>query len=184
MCLGAACAAAILAGVLVLHVPAWADEVELNSGTIYKGKVLSQNADEVTIEVVKGAGKEKVTLAKITVKEIRMGGEVPAPADPAPKAGTTATPEEVEKAIAAAGTTHPAWWDSAKADQPKDLDLTWGKGAGDRSALEDYLDKNVRPRPAMWKSGVRTLDEALAANKSDAAKSPRSARPWPMRICK
>lgn len=155
-----------------------ADEVVLNSGAVYKGKVTAQNADEVTIEVTRGATKIPVKLARITVKEVRVGDDASGKAPASAKAkgeDEDATPEEVEKEIEAAGANHPDWWDGTPMNLPKSVDLTWNTAnLGEKTGLEDYLKRNIRPRSGNWRLGVKILHEALEVNKDDPARYRRT----------
>lgn len=78
------------------------------------------------------------------------------------------TPEQVEAAIKQAGATYPDWWDGVKLDYPKTLDLTWTKSEGifDSLSLDEYLAKEIRPKPANWKLGIKVVSEAIRVNKN------------------
>lgn len=130
-----------------------ADELELTSGTVIKGRLVEQNATEVTFEKISGAGKAVLKYPKHLVKDVRVDGKVPVE-EPAPTPAATPSPKpvpmptptpkiepptapsepakgdlkskaEVEALIEAAGKADPEWLESTKLEYPDTLNLKW-----------------------------------------------------------
>ncbi|MFB3891775.1 MAG: FMN-binding protein [Phycisphaerae bacterium] len=181
-------AAAIAVTVAAVCGPSYGDDLELKSGTIYHGRIVSQDSEGVTFEIVRGASKSSMTFPMSVVKRVATSdnyGEdassskpaaTPSPglATPSPKAAPTPvpaagrTPQEVEDIIDKAGRTNPDWWADVKLDYPKSLNMTWRKtGVLDELGMAEYLQDTIKPNPAKWRLGVRVIFETIEVNKAD-----------------
>lgn len=184
---------AALAVILLAAPAAQADEIVLDTGAVYKGKIIERTDKTITFEAVSGGGTMTVKFTLDRIKEIRLGpapepGATPTPTHtpatapsptptpkptPAPASGpATLTADEVNHVIDQAGKTQPDWWNAVKMTQPKTLDLTWKKGEGmfELLSLSEYLEKTIRPDKANWKLGIRVVSLSVDANKDQPEK--------------
>lgn len=92
--------------------------------------------------------------------------------------GLTRTRQEVDEAIARAGTTPPAWWSSVAVKHPPTLNLTWadpGKEWDAQKNLGQYIWDVINPNPGRWREGVRLLHHVLTLNKESPARLEKTA---------
>jgi len=176
---------AVLAGFAVSLV--LADELHLLSGTVFKGRLLSQTDEQIEFEVSDAAG---TAVIKIPVNKARgisvdgkyselggaaVGAAPGAPAAFVPAKGDARPEAEVEERIEQAAAL-PDWLDAVKLQHPPTLDLTWARSNGNRDEdLAAYLSGVINPDPARWREGVKLLHQALTLNQADATGYSRTA---------
>lgn len=173
--------------VAVLACPfAWADTIELVSGSRVEGKVLQRDATAVTVETQ--VGDRKVTrkypldrVAAITIdgqREVIGVAGPAAPPKPAEGRPATRTKAEVEALIEAEGRAAPEWFGSTPLEYPRTLDLTWPAAPprdwNNQRNLGQYTWDIINPNPGRWRGGVRLMHHVLSVNEKNPSAQRRA----------
>lgn len=188
----------ITAGLLLLAAApaAFADRLELLSGGVLEGAVVSRDAQSITMRVIQGGQTftRKFPLDRLKAvvigdkrEALNAGSNANAPS-PNPAQSPTAqsqaaapgkTPAqrskaEVEALIEQQGRATPDWWASTPLEYPQTLDLSWPQPApgpwNSRRNIGQYLWDVIHPNPGKWHSGVRFIHYLLACHKADPQK--------------
>ncbi len=178
---------ALLAAIILVST-AGADEIELDNGRVFKGKVLKQTPKLVVFQ--REGGKGTVRFLKNRIIRIETGDDISSEtmdktdkdAKPATKSTFSAaqeTPRKTKAAIEALineiGPTKPDWWDSVELNYPKTLDLT-GKvktKKWDQSRVfSQFYWSVIYENPPRWKPGIKLLHHVIDLRKND---KPRQA---------
>ena len=82
---------------------------------------------------------------------------------------STRSKAEIEKLIDSVGRTPPEWYDSAKLEYPKSLDLNWPQPPPTREwnnqkNVGQYVWDVINPNPGKWQSGIRFMHFMLEKN--------------------
>ena len=178
---------------IILVAAAGGDEVELDNGIVFKGKVLKQTPKLVVFEREGGKGTVRFLNNRIIRIEIddekspqRDSPDAPAEStnetEPAPGAVAKKPSDaagnsraSIEAIINEIGPTKPDWWDSVKLDYPKTLDLTGkvrSKEWQQHRIFGHYYWSIVYPNPPRWKPGIKLLHHAIDLREND---KPRQA---------
>ena len=151
------------------------DVIELKTGAKSRGRVVSQEGDEVTIEVTIGSRKfirkyPKSRVAAVTINGTRSTLEGGSPtSSAAPAGGVSGSQDErsVREQISQIGRTPPDWYDSTPLNYPDTLDLTWPEASA--QALEQpekrwpiHLGSYQPQSPANGKKGVKLMHHIMA----------------------
>ncbi len=84
---------------------------------------------------------------------------------------------EVNRLIAAAGSSAPEWWDDVELNYPNGMDLTWAKsneGWKPNKYIGHYITSVLNPNPSKWRGGIKLLTHTLTVNKGNAINLQRS----------
>jgi uncharacterized protein with FMN-binding domain len=161
-----------VAAVLLFAAAAWADELELTSGKSY----VEETAEFVTIRVTRGGGSATMKFPVRDVRAVTVAGQrrelAAAPSAAPSAAGPARTRAEIDALINAAGQTPPDWWDSAPADYPQTLRLTWAKPEGPwdpQRNLGQYLWSIVDANPDKAPGAAKLFHHMLTLHKDNPA---------------
>ena len=165
-----------LLAVIILIAAAGGDEIELDNGIVFKGKVLKQTPKLIVFEREGGKGTVRLLNNRIIRIEIDdenspQGGR-PAPGTFARKPSATANKSRasINAIINNVGPTKPDWWDPVKLDYPNTLDLTGkvkSKQWQQKRIFGHYYWSIVYPNPPRWKPGIKLLYHAMDVRKGD-----------------
>lgn len=193
--------AAALLAILVTASVTFGATIEYLDGTRFECKVLSKDADNVTVEVVSAGMTVKRTIPlskvhKVTINDKtyvineRTAGPKASPGkDKSAQAGANGdepvddskpgrTKGEVEALINEQGRKPPDWYEATPLNYPKTLDLSWPIGAppggwNNQKNVGQYIWDIVNPNAGKWREGVRLLHHELTLHKGDPEKLKR-----------
>ncbi len=169
---------ALLAATIMVSV-AGADEIELDNGSVFKGKVLKQTPKLVVFQ--REGDKRTIRFLKNRIVRMDIDGKAATSKNTPPPAGKNAIEPakqslaSVISAINTIGPTKPDWWDSVELDYPDTLDLTGKnrvKGWKPKKNLGAYIHSVIQPNPSRWKSAIKLLHHVVEVRKAD---KPRQA---------
>ncbi len=174
---------ALLAAIILVST-AGADEIELDNGRVFKGKVLSQTSKLVVFQREGDKGTIRVLNNRIVRMDID-GGKSPKAGSPGapgqasvgkkPFDATNKSRASINAIINETGPTKPDWWDSVEMNYPKTLDLSGKikvKGWKPQRNLGAYLFSVVNPNQSRWKPAIKLLHHVINVRKGD---KPRQA---------
>jgi uncharacterized protein with FMN-binding domain len=177
----------LLIGVVFVS-SAWGDEIEMKSGTVYKGKLVKELPDKVIFRADIGGAKIDLKFPIAKVKTVTVNGTrrlVKPGGKPKPKIGPAKIPTndrsetEVDKLVEDVGRSKPEWYDAIPLRYPATLRLNWqmsGRGLKPHVNLNQYIDTIIAPAPTKWKEGVRLMHHTLTINRTNSLKLKRSQR--------
>ena len=132
------------------------DVVELKSGTQIQGRVVSEDADYVKVEVTVNGRKLVRRYPKRIVANVAKG---------AAGGSTGGTPvrsaAEVRRIIQTRGATSPDWLESTRLNIPATLDLSWPmpppKGWNNSKNVGQFIWDRINPNPGQWRNGIKLM---------------------------
>ncbi len=154
------------------------DEVELMSGAKLTGKMgpIRKTEKEFDFSARIGNRSIKRTYQFAQVHAVTINGRrfVLTPKAAASVEGEQGklSAADVKKLIQKVGSTPPEWYDSAKREHPKSLDLSWplkppSKGWNANKNVGQYLWTTVYPNKSRWQGAVRLLHEIAISHKDN-----------------
>jgi uncharacterized protein with FMN-binding domain len=146
------------------------DVIELVTGAKVRGRIVSQDAGEVALEVVVGGKKFTRKYPRDKVRSVMVDGASIELSDDAKV--LTRSKKEIQDLIASVGKTLPDWFESTKLSIPSTLDLDWPEPApkpwdGSKNVGQFIWDR-VNPNPNQWRNGVRLMHHIMDEKKEDS----------------
>lgn len=170
------------------------DEIELLSGAKFKGHLLKETAENITLSsdgmemkldtakiyTITSAGNKRVLHEKAggggdassPARQISAPAAKPAPA-PVLAPGNTRTKQQVEDLVKKDGETKPSWFDAITPNYPSTLDLTFAdKSKNQNVNMSTYLWNVINVNPTKWKEGAKILYKAIQLNSGKSDPNP------------
>lgn len=173
--------------------PEGAAVIELMTGAKVEGRITARDDKEIAVEVELAGRVFPRTFPIERIRAVTIGGRrevLNGPADagdaPAEGAGARAAAEigversrmEIDRLIDELGRTPPDWWDSAKLDYPRTLDLSWPQRPpppwNAQRNVGQYLWEVIQPNPRKWNEGVRFVHYLVERHAADREKRGRA----------